>query len=291
MKLRQGPGPVGALRRLAPWLVAGALAAWALSGCGGQTPALVIDAPAAQASAPAPPVTQLAGLYTGTLNGNVNHEFLTLVVPQSDKRVHVYGWYYNADDPHLAHLYEGLLELGIEGRATNVAQSWRVIEGVSSYAASADVSGASLSQLTAAIAVSRSSVTNYTLAARALPATDYAFSSAAPDMSSSRWNGYWSSRTDTFIGSLQFDSQGAPNASGTYWPCLTTGAPLRWTWTAQTHNTFKVELALGPNTYCTQWQNRQLSGVATVSSPNGQPQLDMMLLDGAGAGMSYRGTR
>lgn len=288
-----------ALGRRSACLLAGAAAALLLSACGAQTEAEITQTPAPPpasepappASESAPPATQLAGLYQGSISGNASREFLALVVPETDKTVHVYGWYYNADDSHLAHLYDGQLALGILGSAANVPQTWRVIEGSNSYPASANVSASSLNQLTASIAVSRSTVTTYQLSANALGWANYDFNRPPPDVSTSRWDGYWSSRTDTFAGSLQFGAAAALDATATLWPCLAPGAPQAWEWTAQSYNTYKVRLSLGPNTYCPSWQNRQMAGVATVSVQNGRTQLDMMLLDGTGAGISYRGTR
>lgn len=268
-----------------------AIATVVLAACGGVTD----TTPQAPSKAevitpPPPPATLLAGLYKGTL-GTASTEFLALIVPEAGKNVHVYGWYYNANDPHVAHLYEGQLELGIEGNATNVANSWRVTEGTHSYPAIVNVSGSSLSKLIASLSVTRSSVSSYTLTANALSNADYDFNSPPPDMRNWVWDGYWSSGADTTAGSLQFGANGMPNASGTNWACLAGSAPMTWTWTAQSTNTFKVGLSLGPNTYCTNWQNRTLTGLATVSKQASGYQLDMMLLDGTGAGMSYRGTR
>ena len=269
-----------------------AIAALVLAACGGVPDTTPQTPPIAEIITPpsTPPATLLAGLYKGTLD-TASTEFLALVVPEVGKNVHVYGWYYNANDPHVAHLYEGQLELGIEGNAANVANSWRVTEGTRNYPATVNVSGSSLSKLIASLSVSRSSVSSYTLTANALSHADYDFTSPPPDMRNLLWVGYWSSGAETTAGNLQFGTNGMPNSSGTNWSCLGGSAPLTWTWTAQSTNTFKVELLLGPNTYCTKWQNQHLTGLATVSKQTGGYQLDMMLLDGTGAGISYRGTR
>ncbi len=268
------------------------LAALLLCACGGviEEPLASPAANASEPTPPAPPATLLAGLYKGKIDSNPSREFLALVLPELGKNVHVYGWYYNANDLHVAHLYDGQLELGIEGNAVNVPNSWRVIEGINSYPASANVSGSSLSQLLATLSISRSSVGNYSLTATALPTADYDYNSLAPDLRNTLWDGYWSSGADTATGSLQFGATGAPNASGTQWPCLAGSVPLVWKWTAQSKNFYKVELSLGSNTFCSKWENRRLAGVASVSRQNDHRQLDMMLLDGAGAGISYRGT-
>jgi len=270
-----------------------AIAALMLAACGGVPEEPLVTPPASKVSEPtppAPPATVLAGLYKGTLDSNPSREFLALVVPDVGKNVHVYGWYYNAIDLHLAHLYEGQLELGIEGNAANVPQSWRVIEGVNSYPANASVSASSLKQLLAKLSITRSSVSSYTLSAEALPQAGYDVKTSPMDLSNSSWNGHWSSRNDTAVGRLQFGSNGTPDVSGTNWPCFSGNAPLTWKWTPQPLNYFKVTLSLGSITSC-QWEKQTLEGVATVSTQNGVYQLDMMLLDGKGAGISYRGTR
>ena len=282
----------------APWPVrvmayGFAVTALVLSACGG-VPDKTLPAPeptASEPTPPAPPATLLAGLYKGTLDSNPNREFLALIVPALGKDVQVYGWYYNADDQHLAHLYAGQLELGIEGNASNVPNSWRIIEGVNSYPATANVATSTLQQLHADLSISRSSVSNYKLSATALPPTGCDVNAAPVSLSNSNWNGYWSTRNNTAAGRLQFGSNGAANASDTFWPCFSGSAPLTWTWTAQSLNYFKVTLSLGSMTLCPEWQKQYLEGVATVSRQNGGDQLDMMLLDGTGAGISYRGTR
>ena len=273
-----------------------AAATLALAACGGTPDALLVDPPASKASdplPPGPPATVLAGLYKGTLDGNPNHEFLAMVVPATGKNVQVYGWYYGAADAHLAHLYNGQLELGISGSATNVPQSWKVSEGIdpNPYPASANVSDGSLSKLVADLSIGRNSVSNYKLLADGLTATSFNFNAAPMDLSTSQWNGYWSSKTNTVGGRLVFGANAIPNVSATLWPCFMGTPPLTWTWAAQSSNYFKVTLSLGSITLCQDWQNRRLEGVAVVSRQNGVDQLDMMLLDGTGAGISYRGTR
>ena len=271
-----------------------AMATLLLAACGGVVPEQPLveapELPASEVTPPAPPATLLAGLYKGKLDSSPS-EFLALVVPDVGKNVHVYGWYYNANDLHLAHLYKGELELGIEGNAANVLDSWRVIEGANSYPASASVSASSLQQLSANLSISRSSIANYTLTAAALPQAGYDLSAMPMNLSNSSWNGHWSSGNNTAVGRLQFGATGAPDVSGTNWQCFSGNAPLTWKWTAQSLNYFKVTLSLGSITLCPEWQKQSLEGVATVSTQNGVYQLDMMLLDGKGAGISYRGTR
>ena len=285
----------------APWLLYRlgsicAAATLALAACGGTPDALIVDPPAAKASDPVPPgpaATVLAGLYKGTLDSNPNHEFLAMVVPASGKNVQVYGWYYGAADAHLAHLYSGQLELGTLGIASNVPQTWKVSEGIdpNPYLATANVSNGSLTKLVADLSIGRSSITNYQLVTDGLSATSYNFNAAPIDLRTSQWNGYWSSKANTVSGKMVFGANAMPNVSDTLWSCFAGTPPLTWTWAAQSTNYFKVTLSLGSITLCQDWQNRRLEGVAVISRQNGLDQLDMMLLDGTGAGISYRGTR
>ena len=275
------------------WGAICATASLALAACGGTPDPVTVDPPAAKTSdpvPPGPPATVLAGLYKGTLDGNPNREFLAMVVPATGKNVQVYGWYYGAADPHLAHLYSGQLELGTLGIASNVSQTWKVSEGIdpNPYLAIANVSNSSLSKLVADLSIGRSSVTNYKLSADGIIAPSYNFNAAPMDLSTSQWNGYWSSKVNTVSGKVVFGANASLNVSDTAWDCFKNGTPLTWTWAAQTSNYFKVTLSLRSITNC-EWQNKSLEGVAVVSRQNGMDQLDMMLLDGTGAGISYRG--
>jgi len=288
-------------KRRTPWIFRSvgaicAAACLALAACGGTPDPVTVDPPAAKASdpvPPGPPATVLAGLYKGTLDGSPNREFLAMVVPATGKNVQVYGWYYGAADPHLAHLYSGQLELGTLGIASNVSQTWKVSEGIdpNPYLAIANVSNSSLSKLVADLSVSRSSDTKYKLSADGIIAPSYNFNAAPMDLSTSQWNGYWSSKVNTVSGKMVFNANASLNVSDTAWSCFAGAQPLTWTWAPQSTNYFKVTLSLGPITLCQDWQNRRLEGVAVVSRQNGMEQLDMMLLDGTGAGISYRGTR
>jgi len=98
---------------------------------------------------------------------------------------------------------------------------------------------------------------------------------------------------------LQFDGNGSGSVNATQPTTIARcvfpqGMGPSFTWEAHPSypgkNIFQVTLTLGPITGC-DWQNKTLSGPAIVSQQNGQTQLDMMLLDGTGAGISYRGTR
>ena len=274
------------------WMLS--ISALILAACGGAPEVAVIDTSEPKASVPTPstpPATVLAGLYKGYFDDKTNREFLALVVPARAETVKVYGWYFGAADSRLAQLYSGELELGIQGNASNVPQSWKVSEGDSfPYSADASATTGSLSNLLTTLSVSRSSVGNYRLAADALATASYNFNTNPINLGVSPFNGFWSSKTSVLGGGLLLSTTGTPDVSDTAWDCFKNGTPPTWTWAAQTSNYFKVTLSLGSITNC-EWQNKSLEGVAVVSRQNGRDQLDMMLLDGTGAGISYRGTR
>ena len=125
----------------------------------------------------------------------------------------------------------------------------------------------------------------------ALPSNGYDFNTPPTGLSSTSWSGTWSDRINTLGTALQFDASGGVNAT-TSETCLSSGTSF--TWVAHPlypgKNIFKVTLTLGSITGC-DWQNKTLSGIAIVSKQAVGYQLDMMLLDGTGAGISYRGTR
>jgi hypothetical protein len=139
------------------------------------------------------------------------------------------------------------------------------------------------------------------MVASALPSKEYEFNSSPTGLRDTFWNGTWSDRLETSGtapgSTLQFGANGFVNAnqSTTIARCVfSQGAGTSFTWAIHPSypdkNIFKVTLNLGSITAC-DWQNKTLSGIAVVSQKVAGPQLDMMLLDGTGAGISYRGTR
>ena len=247
-------------------------------------------------------LTQLEGLYKGNLI-NTSDEFLILVAPDGVQHVQAYAWYRKASQPLVAHLYHGPLTLGSVGQASSdLLVPWMIREGSNYYFGTVTITGASLSAMIADISISRNAaVATSQMVVSALPSNDYGFNNAATGLSGAPWNGVWSDRSETSStapGSrLQFDGNGSVNATQptTIARCVfPQGMGPSFTWVAHPSypgkNIFQVTLTLGPITGC-DWQNKTLSGPAIVSQQNGQTQLDMMLLDGTGAGISYRGTR
>ena len=243
--------------------------------------------------------TQLQGLYKGNLI-NTTDEFLILVVPDTGNNVLAYAWYRKADLP--AQPYHGPLTLGTQGAASSTANAWKIGEGSSTLQATATITGASLRAMIADISITRSNVAAKSqMVVSALPSNEYVLNSSPTGLSDTFWNGTWSDRGETSgtapWSTLKFDTNGFVNAnqSTKIARCdFSQGAGTSFVWVAHplypSKNIFKVTLTLGSITGC-DWENKTLSGIAIVSKQGTGHQLDMMLLDGTGAGISYRGTR
>jgi len=245
--------------------------------------------------------TDLQGLYKGNLI-NTTDEFLILVVPDTGNNVLAYAWYRKAAPPGVAHLYQGPLTLGTQGAASS-ASAWTISEGTNNYPGTATITGGSPSAMIADISITRSNVVAKSqMMVSALPSNEYVFNALPTGLSGTSWNGTWSDRGETSGtapgSTLQFGASDVVNAnqSTTIARCVFSQLPgtSSFTWVAHplypSKNIFKVTLTLGSITGC-DWQNKTLSGIAIVSKQGTGHQLDMMLLDGTGAGISYRGTR
>lgn len=244
--------------------------------------------------------TKLQGLYKGNLI-NTTDEFLILVVPDTGNNVLAYAWYRKAAQPLVAHLYQGPLTLGTQGAASS-ASAWTISEGTNNYPGTATITGGSPSAMIADISITRSNVVAKSqMMVSALLSSEYVFNDAPTGLSGTSWNGTWSDRGETSGtapgSTLLFGASGVVNAtqSTTIARCVfSQGAGNSLTWAIHTSypgkNIFEVTLTLGSITSC-DWQNKTLSGIAVVSQKGAGYQLDMMLLDGTGAGISYRGTR
>ena len=270
-----------------------------LASCGGQAGGSSLSGDETKRNTilkntPAGP-TQVEGLYMGNLI-NTSDEFLILVAPDTGLN-QAYAWYRKASQPLVAHLYHGPLTLGTVGQASSGGATWKIGEGSNNYLGTATITGASLSAMIADISITRNNaVASSQMVVSALPSNDYGFNNALTDLRSTSWTGSWSSRGNNTGSSLIFDSNGTANVSQsiTIEGCTYAANQQTWIWSAHPsgNNIFNVQLGLvsGGLTSCF-WAGKPLSGPAIVSQQNGQTQLDMMLLDGTGAGISYRGTR
>jgi hypothetical protein len=269
-----------------------------LAGCGGQAGGSSLSGDETKRNTilkntPAG-LTQLEGLYKGNLI-NTSDEFLILVAPDTGSNVQAFAWYRKASQPLVAHLYHGPLTLGSVGQASSGGATWKIVEGSNNYPGTATITGASLSAMIADISISRNAtVATSQMVVSALPSNDYGFNNAPPNLRNTTWTGSWSSRGNNTGSSLIFDGAANPGQSITIEGCTYASNQQTWVWAAHPSgkNIFNVQLSLvsGGLTSCF-WAGKPLSGPAIVSQQNGQTQLDMMLLDGMGAGISYRGTR
>ena len=241
--------------------------------------------------------TDLQGLYKGNLI-NTTDEFLILVVPDTGTNVLAYAWYRKAAQPLVAHLYQGQMTLGTQGAASS-ASAWTISEGTNNYPGTATITGGSLSAMIADISITRSNVVAKSqMVVSALLSSEYVFNApptGLSDLSGTSWSGSWSSRGNNTSSNLIFDSIGSANATQSIMVegCTYASDQQTWSWSAHASgkNIFQVQLNLGSGTLTSCfWAGKQLSGIAVVSQKATGPQLDMMLLDGTGAGISYRGT-
>ena len=226
-----------------------------------------------------------------------NYEFLALIQPVTGigSDVEFYGWNYgvNANDPWVATLYHGQLKRLNDGNASNVANSWKVNEG-RVLEATAGITGGSTSSFIANISIANgnSTSTSRVVTAYGLAEEGYTIATPAPSLSQSSWTGKWNSSISTLTGKLRFGLNPSTDldASVTNWDCIHSGTLPLWTWTQIKPTLFKVGVVMGNDLNCSEWQGKQLTGFAVLSHLAGVDRLDMMLLDGTGAGISYRGT-
>ncbi len=274
-----------------------------IAACGGPVPEEpLVEAPAPNASqsgdpAPVHPATELAGLYTYA--DSTNHlEYLGLAIPSvsSSADAEWFAWHRQTSggDPWL---YHGFFALSIDGKAQSSSAGVTQAKANSALSSvSITLTQASKNSFTASVTdnnVTNPAPSGYT--AQAVP-TGFVFtaSALATDLSGA-WTGTWFDSGSTFgARTLQFSDNGAITGI-TLGNCtldLVLQPAARW-------NYFVASATLNPQSGCV-WtldsqyrpQTKILQGVAVIqASVNGHAQLDMMLLDGNGAGISYRGTR
>ena len=244
--------------------------------------------------------TQLQGVYKGNLFNNSDSEFLILVTPPLTAKspAFAYAWYRPSLQQNVAYTYHGLLTLGTRGGASS-AGNWSVNEGALTSPASVTIRGGSLNAMIADISVSRSNAASTSqMIAKALSDNEYLLNTG---LTGTPWTGNWyigvgntgyqltfgSTPNQSAIGSANiFLSVGNGCVSNSYDPSRQT-----WTWSARPGSNYVFDVTLELGSPITAPCFLQLSGPAVISHQNNRDQLDMMLLDGTGAGISYRGSR
>lgn len=274
-----------------------------IAACGGVLPETpLVEPPAPKASetpaqAPVHPATELAGLYL-YVNGANQIEYLGLAIPSASNSTDAewYAWHRQTSggDPWL---YHGFFTLSVDGKAQSSSAGISLAKGNSAPSSvSITLTQASKNSFTAS--VTENNVTNPTSSGYTAQSVQTGFvltTSALTTDLSGTWTGTWLDSGSTFgARTLQFSDNGAITGI-TLGNCtldLVLQPAARW-------NYFVAGATLNPQSGCV-WtldsqyrpQTKTLQGVAVIqASVNGHAQLDMMLLDGNGAGISYRGTR
>ncbi len=276
-----------------------------IAACGGPVPEEpLVEAPALKASetpaqAPVHPATELAGLYTYADSTN-QLEYLGLAIPSASSSADAewFAWHRQTSGGY-PWLYHGFFALSIDGKAQSSSAGVTQAKGNSAPSSvSITLTQASNNNFTASVTdnnVANPTPSGYT--AQAVQ-TGFVFTASAltTDLSGV-WTGTWFDSGSTFASrTLQFSANGAIN-SITLNACildLNLVPAARW-------NYYDAIATIDPSKYdqptCnwtkySQGQVKRLQGIAVIqASVTGQAQLDMMLLDGTGAGISYRGTR
>lgn len=290
------------LRRAARALALG-LASLVIAGCGGPiadeapaaTPApIASDTPVQE---PVRPATELAGLYTYT-NGTTASEYLGLAIPStgSSAETEWFAWHRQSADGN-PWLYHGFFILSVDGKAQSSSPGITQVKG-NSQPSTVSITLTQASRVAFSASVTDNQVSNPTPSSYTAQAvtTGFDFSaSALPATIAGDWTGTWFDSGSSFASrTLRVAANGTVSAIALDKCTLELRLQPAVQW-----NYFRATATLPPQSGCT-WtpsslsepQTKTLQGIAVIQNRvNGHTQLDMMLLDGTGAGMSYRGTR
>ena len=265
-----------------------------LIACGGQV-ASTSNAAGGTTTAPVIPLTDVTGLYSGSVSGT-GAEFLSLITPNGNQ-VNWYGWYFLRGDGLAPYLYSGSLVLSTAGAAQSAANALWVSEAGVRHTASASLTQGSSSGFKAEVTVNRTDApsTPFTLSASALPASAYSAKAAAStSVLAGSWTGVLSSGLSTYQSILQFDASGKLIRNSAQWECAldSVGSALQLN-AASGGNFFTASVTIPARSGCV-WaplsSPTSLGGAAVVQRlTSGEDQLDMILIDASGDGISYRG--
>ena len=272
----------------------GLLLALLLAACGGQLGSPTSSSGTAP-TAPVIPLTDVTGLFSGGASGT-GAEFLSLITPNGNQ-VNWYGWYFLRGDGLAPYLYSGSLVLGTAGAAQSAANALLVSEAGMRRSASASLTQGSASGFRAEVTVNRTDApsTPFTLTASALPASAYnAKAAASTSALTGSWTGVLSSGLSTYQSILQFDASGKLLRNSAQWECAldSVGSALQLN-PGNGANFFSASVTIPARSGCA-WaplsSAKSLTGAAVVQRlASGEDQLDMILIDGTGDGISYRG--
>jgi hypothetical protein len=291
-----------------PWHLRGircafAVVALVIAACGGAPEALVIEKPELKASeVPAPtqvhPATELAGLYA-YMNSTNQMEYLGLAIPSASSSADAewFAWHRQTSGGY-PWLYHGFFTLSIDGKAQSSSAGVTQAKG-NSPPSSVSIALTQAGKNSFTASVIENNVTNPTPSGYTAQSVQTGFvftASALTTDLSGPWIGTWFDSGSTFANRTLHFSNGMI-AGITLNACildLNLVPAARW-------NYYDAIATIDPSKYdqptCnwtrySQGQVKRLQGIAVIqASVTGHAHLDMMLLDGTGAGISYRGTR
>ncbi len=264
-----------------------------LAGCGGT----VSDVPASSDPGSAPVAgTVMKGVYGATLD---NKEFVSVVTPELDW----YALYFERLTHTNPDLFSGTINLGVNGSATisslhafQIAKSALPLTGNASIsAASPESYKLSVSGITSALGNSLS----FTAAALGLSVYNPAKAASYDDFQGvPAWQGSWYDGDTSNVSSLEFSANGAASSVAALNYCNLSNLALR---PMSEVNLFKVTLNIpmkGSGGICLRATDHlsgiDFSGVAFIYKsplPGKNWRLDLIAVDGAGSGISFRGDR
>jgi hypothetical protein len=228
-------------------------------------------------------------------------EYLGLAIPpaNSNDDAEWFAWHLQTVEDYRPWLYHGFFSLLVDGNAQSSSIGITQAKG-NSTPSSVSVTLTQTSKTRFTASVTDNNVINPTTSSYTAQVVqtgfDFSASALLRDVASD-WTGTWFDSGSTF-GNRKLLLSAAGSMTGFELSNCTLDLSLQ---AATRGNYFLATATIDPNTYTqsgcawtrgTQGQAKRLQGIAVVqSSGNGHAQLDMMLLDGTGAGISYRGTR
>ena len=239
--------------------------------------------------------TKLAGLFA-TRSGDA--EYISLAIPLSaaSRQVRWYAWHFLLLSRRSPYLLNGTVDLGTNGEAQSAVGGISEQMGSSTTANTLKLTKTNLSGFKAVLTPSQGtnpSDQSYTGTAMATANFDSAHKPLLSELTGS-WTGLWFDALDVYDGSISFDTNGAFSQEKSFSACDLSTLTLR---PSELGNFFEASVVMGRRSSC-RWSldanskpiDKQLAGVAViVKLDDGSRRLDMMLLDSAGTGISYRG--
>ena len=264
-----------------------------LAGCGGA----VTDVPASIGPDSAPVAgTVMKGVYGASLE---NKEFVSVVTPKLDW----YALYFERLTHTNPDLYSGRIDLGVNGSATiSSLHAFQIAKSALPLAGNASISAASPESYKLSVSGITSALGNsLSFAAAALGLSIYNPAKAASSddfQGAPAWQGSWYDGDTSNLSQLEFSATGAVSTVAALNYCNLSSLALK---PMSEVNLFKVSLNIpmkGSGGICLRATDHlsgiDFSGVAFIYKsplPGKNWRLDLIAVDGAGSGISFRGDR